>query len=46
MRNRQVAGRVFFICLEGICGVDRKSVRFAGKRVAGSATVSFSVAVL
>jgi len=45
-RSRYVAGRAFFIALEGICGEDTNSVRFAEMPLAALLIVSFPVLVL
>jgi hypothetical protein len=45
-RVRHVAGRAFFIALEGICGEDTNSVRFAEMTLAAMLIVSFPVVVL
>jgi hypothetical protein len=46
VRSRHVAGTDFFIALEGICGEDTNSVRFAEMPLAALPKVSFPVLVL
>jgi hypothetical protein len=42
VRGRQVAGSAFFITLEGICGIDENSVRFANTGLAAPRESGFA----